>query len=313
MAGADTSISIYSNNGSTLLHEDTTVKTADSLFWSNGFLYIKKNIQNTIKIIYSTTENGYLGLSTTANASTPGTGLSNLDNSTLTLSGAGNVFYVVGDGSERSPLISLSNLQRFKILDDGIYQARLVSGTNIKTINNTSLLGSGNITISGEPSAYIKSASTSGNTLTLTKKDDTTVTYTPTFTDTNYYPTSLSWTNGTTAGPIGKLSGTGMSTVNFPAIPSATTSQSGIVTTAGQSFKGYKTFTEGLSTYNYSDTPVSIGFNADESSIMYLFDNSTGCEIYLGNTPVNEDLHIDLPGKSGTLSLEIDIVDLTSL
>lgn len=35
------------------------------------------------------------------------------------------------------------------------------------------------VTFTGEPSAYIKSASVSGNTLTLTKKDDTTVTFTP--------------------------------------------------------------------------------------------------------------------------------------
>ena len=34
------------------------------------------------------------------------------------------------------------------------------------------------------PETYLKSASTSGNTLTLTKQDDTTVTYTPSFTDT---------------------------------------------------------------------------------------------------------------------------------
>ena len=31
----------------------------------------------------------------------------------------------------------------------------------------------------GEPDAYIKSASVSGNTLTLTNKDDTTVAFTP--------------------------------------------------------------------------------------------------------------------------------------
>ena len=31
----------------------------------------------------------------------------------------------------------------------------------------------------GEPDAYIKSASVSGNTLTITNKDDTTVTFTP--------------------------------------------------------------------------------------------------------------------------------------
>lgn len=45
------------------------------------------------------------------------------------------------------------------------------------------------------PSTYLKTASTSGNTLTLTKQDDTTVTYTPSFTDTNYYPIR-SYTSG---------------------------------------------------------------------------------------------------------------------
>lgn len=60
--------------------------------------------------------------------------------------------------------------------------------------------------------------------------------------DTKDYPTSLTWTNGTTAGPIGKLAGTGMSTVNFPAIPSASESISGIITTGAQTFAGNKTF-----------------------------------------------------------------------
>lgn len=60
--------------------------------------------------------------------------------------------------------------------------------------------------------------------------------------DTKDYPTSLTWTNGTTAGPIGKLTGTGMSTVNFPAIPSASESISGIITTGAQTFAGNKTF-----------------------------------------------------------------------
>lgn len=101
-------------------------------------------------------------------------------------------------------------------------QDTLVSGTNIKTINNESILGSGNITISSGtstdvqvngtsitlngvanlitntaynsstnkiatmsdvPTTYLKSASSSGNTLTLTKQDNTTVTFTPTFTE----------------------------------------------------------------------------------------------------------------------------------
>lgn len=50
----------------------------------------------------------------------------------------------------------------------------------LKTINSESIVGEGDITISGggEPNAYIKSASVSGNTLTLTNKDDTTTTLT---------------------------------------------------------------------------------------------------------------------------------------
>lgn len=63
---------------------------------------------------------------------------------------------------------------------EGAKQDELVSGTNIKTINSQSLLGAGNIQISGEPEVYIKSASVSGNTLTLTKQDDTDISFTPT-------------------------------------------------------------------------------------------------------------------------------------
>lgn len=54
-------------------------------------------------------------------------------------------------------------------------QATLTAGANI-TIENNVISASGG---SGEPDAYIKSASVSGNTLTLTNKDDTTVVFTP--------------------------------------------------------------------------------------------------------------------------------------
>ena len=56
-------------------------------------------------------------------------------------------------------------------------QATLTAGANITIENNVisaSASGGG-----GEPDAYIKSASVSGNTLTLTNKDDTTVAFTP--------------------------------------------------------------------------------------------------------------------------------------
>ena len=54
-------------------------------------------------------------------------------------------------------------------------QATLTAGANI-TIENNVISASGG---GGEPDAYIKSASVSGNTLTLTNKDNTTVAFTP--------------------------------------------------------------------------------------------------------------------------------------
>lgn len=60
-------------------------------------------------------------------------------------------------------------------------------------------------------------------------------------TDNNTAHTKFAWTNGSTAGPTGSLSGN-HTAVSFPAIPSATASISGIVTTETQSFAGNKTF-----------------------------------------------------------------------
>lgn len=50
---------------------------------------------------------------------------------------------------------------------------------SLKTVNGESLVGTGNITISGEPTEYLKGAAVSGNTLTITKKDNSTVVFTP--------------------------------------------------------------------------------------------------------------------------------------
>ena len=85
-------------------------------------------------------------------------------------------------------------------------------------------------------------------------------------TNTNYYPTTFTWTNGTTAGPTGSLTGSGMSTVSFGAIPSASATQSGVVTTGDQSFAGEKIFRGGIIAQdaNISDLIIgsSLEFNA---------------------------------------------------
>lgn len=82
----------------------------------------------------------------------------------------------------------------------------------------------------------------------------------------NYYPTTFTWANGTTAGPTGSLTGVGMSTVSFGAIPSASATQSGVVTTGDQSFAGEKTFMGGISAQDADISDLIIGssleFNA---------------------------------------------------
>lgn len=81
-------------------------------------------------------------------------------------------------------------------------------------------------------------ASATHYTATFPAKSGT-VAMTSDITDT--YPTTFAWTNGTTSGPTGSLTGTSP-TVSFAAIPSASATQSGIVTTGTQSFAGAKSF-----------------------------------------------------------------------
>lgn len=78
-------------------------------------------------------------------------------------------------------------------------------------------------------------------------------------TDTNYYPTTFTWTNGTTAGPTGSLTGSGMSTVSFGAIPSASAAQSGVVTTGDQTFGGIKTI-DTINVTNINEATPGRGF-----------------------------------------------------
>lgn len=58
-------------------------------------------------------------------------------------------------------------------------QDTLVSGTNIKTINGASVLGEGDITVTGEPTEYLKTIAkdTENQTITITDKNDNEVSF----------------------------------------------------------------------------------------------------------------------------------------
>ena len=134
-----------------------------------------------------------------------------------------------------------------------------------------------------------------GSSGQVLKSNGTTV-YWASDSNSNYYPTAMSWTNGTTAGPTATITMSGTSNISVGAIPAASNSQSGIVTTGDQTFSGVKTINDirlentyatdiwgktsqnGLRLYDSSDEDCSITLYGGIATIH-------GDEIHL-NTPV---------------------------
>lgn len=103
--------------------------------------------------------------------------------------------------------------------------------------------------------------------------------------DTNYYPTNFAWTEGTTSGPTGNLTGEGMPAVSFAAIPSAGSSYSGIVTTSDQTFAGAKTFSSLITgSAGLSVTGAAVNLNANSNFAVNIATGSSTGFVTIGGS-----------------------------
>ena len=93
--------------------------------------------------------------------------------------------------------------------------------------------------------------------------------------DTDNTPTTFTWTDGDTEGPTGSLSGDGMTDVDFAAIPSASESTSGVVTTGDQIFEGTKTFNKPISgSINGNAATLSLAEGVEDFSSFIVFQDA---------------------------------------
>lgn len=112
------------------------------------------------------------------------------------------------------------------------------------------------------------------------------------WTDNNYYATAFSWTAGSTSGPTGTLTVSGTDDVTFPAIPSASSTASGIVTTAAQTFAGTKSFNTGVKITEGTQLTLQASSSSSTDPGDLIFANGSGSELmrlwYDNNTTVNK-------------------------
>ena len=111
-------------------------------------------------------------------------------------------------------------------------------------------------------------------------------------TDTNYYPTALTYTGGTTAGPVATIAMTGASNITADAIPVASATASGVVTTAAQTFAGVKSMTSPDITTSITTPSTTFALvNATATTVNFA---GAGTAINIGaatgNTTVNNNL-----------------------
>jgi hypothetical protein len=109
--------------------------------------------------------------------------------------------------------------------------------------------------------------------------------------DTNTFPTTWTYTDGTTAGPTASITGTS-STISVGAIPSASGTVSGIVTTGAQTFAGVKTMTSPAITTSLTTGSTSFDLVNTTATTVNFAGAGTAVSIgsATGNTTVNNSL-----------------------
>lgn len=116
-----------------------------------------------------------------------------------------------------------------------------------------------------------------------------------TWTENDHYPTALTWTAGTTAGPTATITmykngvADTANNINITAIPSASTATSGIITTGNQTIHGSKTF----------ETSVVVGLAGATDSI-------TKLKVY-GSMNIGND-RVNLSYNERTESLDFSFI-----
>jgi hypothetical protein len=184
------------------------------------------------------------------------------------------------------------------------------TGTVTTTVTATSPV---QVLITNSSNAVGLLTTTGASATTFLRGDGTWVTPT----DTNWYPTIFAYTGGTTAGPTGSLTGSGMSAVSFGAIPSASASASGIVTTGAQEFAGVKTLTSPSITTSLTTTSTTFALANTIATTVNFAGAATAVNIgaATGDTTVNNNLvvtgNLTVQGTTTTLNTStLDVEDI---
>ena len=126
-------------------------------------------------------------------------------------------------------------------------------------LKSTTILGNLSTTGNNYASKFIKFGGSSSEFLMA---DGSTLTKTALDAALDSYPTTWTWTAGTSAGPTASITGTNLTAISVAAIPTATASASGIVTNAAQTFGGAKTFNSRVTAAGLTSSSGDLIFNS---------------------------------------------------